>query len=851
MEPVKNSEVVKENVHAFDADPAQLAKLLSGAESMAEFSDRRGNIVQVTAEQLKEAGVTLEALEGAEVVQFEEVNLRPVGEDQHLLFADVEGDIPQQQCNSVTGQIPSSQQIKDSVLSKPDDGTFLPVVPASSIPVGSIFAVLPNGQDMTEEEKLRLAVDNVRRAIQETEKRSEEMTKFKQVLETRNQLICAALIKTTSAEDEAILPVRLPNAPDVPVANVILKRFTTEQPPEDATVFRLGSGEQWYVQVEKLTGQENLLLLSNTRVDGLWVCDRCARRFSSFDQLKLHQQIVHPHKDAYYCRFCNRELFFANDASFKAHIRNDHRGVMEREAAKRRKLNLVDDIEEEPDWEEIYAETEPVFMRKCPICNLEFPSNLPNSVHAHEEHDTNKVEGAVSPMKPPVQIVTYDYYCSLCGKRYSKLQMLEKHSIAHRMPKHGYLPFTCRFCGKTFKWNENLLKHLMLHNSQEPIRCSACCQIFSNATRLDVHYRARHGDLGYRFPCSFCPEMFRVKEDLAKHVLIHGQWRCNDCGRRFADQLFFQRHQLKHSSQDFVCDLCGKIFYRPSNLSAHRNLHTGEKPYACKLCSMRFMSRSSWKIHMKWHDSPKRFTCETCGAAFKMKENFDVHVKVHKPPKPFGCNLCHRFYDRIEELYVHSTGHKPTGKYCCLKCKKTFFGKKAFQSHARWHEQPKPFVCALCDRSFPTTQRIQTHMISHIDRPEISHLIVAKNSCTDEVVKVTYVEVGKEPIELEGHQMGELTRKIISKAHAAAQKVKKKAVQPDGATTNQEVIECQTRTEEPNSEEIKDAPEGRVACSTSEEAVAVQEPPGENVTVEMEVETISGTDSSVLAKEMD
>ncbi|CDW60478.1 Homeobox protein TGIF2LX [Trichuris trichiura] len=99
--------------------------------------------------------------------------------------------------------------------------------------------------------------------------------------------------------------------------------------------------------------------------------------------------------------------------------------------------------------------------------------------------------------------------------------------------------------------------------------------------------------------------------------------------------------------------------------------------------------------------------------------------------------------------------------------------------------------------------------------------------------------------------MGELTRKIISKAYAAAQKVKKKVVQPDGATTNQEVIECQTRTEEPNGEEIKDAAEIRVACSTGEEAVAVQEPPGENVTVEMEVETISGTDSSVLPKEMD
>ncbi|CDW61123.1 zf-C2H2 and zf-C2H2 6 and zf-C2H2 4 and zf-H2C2 2 domain containing protein, partial [Trichuris trichiura] len=279
-------------------------------------------------------------------------------------------------------------------------------------------------------------------------------------------------------------------------------------------------------------------------------------------------------------------------------------------------------------------------MHKCTICNLEFPSTLLNSIHAQEEHGINVVE-----MKPTVQTATY-YYCSLCGKKYSELQMYEKHTIGHRMPEHGYKPFTCKFCGKTFKWNENLLKHLMFHDNQESVRCPACSQTFPNATQLDIHYR-----------------MFPVKEDLAKHVLIHGQWRCSDCGRRFTDELFLQRHQLKHSSQairfaglqDFVCDLCGKIFYRPSKLSAHRNLHTGEKPYACKLCSMKFMSRSSWKIHMKWHDSPKRFTCQTCGAAFKMKENFDVHARVHKPPKPFGCNLCHRFYERIEELYVHST----------------------------------------------------------------------------------------------------------------------------------------------------------------------------------------------------
>ncbi|PVG01463.1 hypothetical protein CPB86DRAFT_686867, partial [Serendipita vermifera] len=51
------------------------------------------------------------------------------------------------------------------------------------------------------------------------------------------------------------------------------------------------------------------------------------------------------------------------------------------------------------------------------------------------------------------------------------------------------------------------------------------------------------------------------------------------------------------------CMECGKAFPRPSALSTHMSVHSGEKPYPCPVvgCNKTFAVRSNARRHLKTH----------------------------------------------------------------------------------------------------------------------------------------------------------------------------------------------------------------------------------------------------------
>lgn len=143
--------------------------------------------------------------------------------------------------------------------------------------------------------------------------------------------------------------------------------------------------------------------------------------------------------------------------------------------------------------------------------------------------------------------------CEFCGKRFSELLALKKHSITHSNNKQSAV-IKCEICGKNFRGETAKEKHIKKY--MEEIR------------------QGKNKSCQNGFRCELCDYSVTHLSDLHRHIRIHT------------------------GEKPFQCEICGMCFSCPSNKNRYLKVHSGLKPYHCEVCGKSFTRESSRKRHM-------------------------------------------------------------------------------------------------------------------------------------------------------------------------------------------------------------------------------------------------------------
>ncbi|XP_044736567.1 zinc finger protein 660-like [Chrysoperla carnea] len=229
--------------------------------------------------------------------------------------------------------------------------------------------------------------------------------------------------------------------------------------------------------------------------------------------------------------------------------------------------------------------------------------------------------------------------------------------------------YKCITCNENYADKNNLLKHKRLghetHGIEQQYKCELCETILSSKILLNVHLRKHKTKKNHlenslqlnkykkeslnnkhiknqpafdtnmndlQYICTMCKKMFGKKSQLNQHrERVHGKhkYHCSLCSHQSNNKTNLMQHIRLHLTheREFVCDQCGKSFYRNSTLKEHKILQHNEKDqqFACEICGKLFKRNCEVSRHLLTHSEERPHTCSQCGQSYKRKTHLQRH----------------------------------------------------------------------------------------------------------------------------------------------------------------------------------------------------------------------------------